>query len=98
MDINKRTENGALIYALKGKLDTTSAPALEKELETDLSDAKELVFDLEDLEYISSAGLRILLSAKKQMGADGRMVVRHVQELVMEVFEITGFADILTIE
>ncbi len=98
MDIKKRKENGALIIALEGKLDTTTAPALEKELETGLPEAKELVFDLEGLEYISSAGLRILLSAQKRMGTNGSMVVRHVNELVMEVFEVTGFTEILTIE
>ena len=97
MDIKKRTENDALILALEGKLDTTTAPALEHELAAELSGVKKLVFDLEGLEYISSAGLRLLMSAQKKLGK-GNMVIRHVQELVMEVFEVTGFADILAIE
>jgi len=97
MDIKKRTENGALILALEGKLDTTTAPALEEELAAELSGVKKLVFDLEGLEYISSAGLRLLMSAQKKLGT-GNMIVRHVQELVMEVLEVTGFTDILTIE
>ena len=98
MKIEKNVENGKVELAIEGRLDTTTAPELEKELENLLSEANELVFDMSTLEYISSAGLRVLLKAQKIMNARGSMKVMHVNESIMEVFEITGFLDILTIE
>ena len=86
------------IIELVGRLDTTTAPALDKTITEDIGDAKNLVLNLKGLEYISSAGLRVLLSAQKKMQKIGSMKVRGVREEVMEVFEMTGFADILTIE
>ena len=83
---------------LVGRLDTTTAPALDKTISEDIGDTKKLVLDIKGLEYISSAGLRVLLSAQKKMQAIGAMKVKNVREEVMEVFEMTGFADILTIE
>ena len=83
---------------LVGRLDTTTAPALDKTVNEDVADAKNLVLNLKGLEYISSAGLRVLLSAQKKMQKIGSMKVKNVCEEVMEVFEMTGFADILTIE
>ena len=83
---------------LVGRLDTTTAPALEKTITEDISDVKNLVLNLKELEYISSAGLRVLLSAQKKFQKIGSMRVTNVCEEIMEVFEMTGFADILTIE
>ena len=83
---------------LAGRLDTTTAPALDKTINEDIADTKNLVLDLKGLEYISSAGLRVLLGAQKKMQKVGSMRVTNVCEEVMEVFEMTGFADILTIE
>ena len=81
-----------------GRLDTTTAPALDKTINEDIGDTKALVLDFKELEYISSAGLRVLLSAQKKLQKIGYMKVKNVREEVMEVFEMTGFADILTIE
>ena len=86
------------IIELVGRLDTTTAPALDKTISDDIGDTKNLVLDVKGLEYISSAGLRVLLSAQKKMQKIGSMKVSNVCEVVMEVFEMTGFADILTIE
>ena len=83
---------------LAGRLDTTTAPALDKTINEDIGDVKNLVLDIKGLEYISSAGLRVLLSAQKKMQKVGSMKVTNVCEAVMEVFEMTGFADILVIE
>ena len=98
MNIIKNIENGKVVLAIGGRLDTTTAPELERELENLLSEVTELVFDMSELEYISSAGLRVLLKAQKTMNVQGNMKVTHVNESIMEVFEITGFLDILTIE
>ena len=98
MNIVKNVENGKVVLAIGGRLDTTTAPELEKELENVLSEVKKLVFDMSELEYISSAGLRVLLKAQKVMNAQGSMKVTNVNESIMEIFEITGFLDILTIE
>lgn len=98
MTINQTNENGKVTLALSGRLDTVTAPELEAALDTALSDAKELVFDFNELEYISSAGLRVLLKAQKAMNEKGDMKVTGVNETIMEVFDITGFVDILTIE
>ena len=81
-----------------GRLDTTTAPSLDKTINEDVKEVKELTLDLKGLEYISSAGLRVLLSAQKKMQKIGSMKVKNVCEEVMEVFEMTGFADILVIE
>ena len=98
MTITKKQNGTALEVALEGRLDTVTAPELEAELKTSLQDAESLVFDFSKLDYISSAGLRVLLSAHKIMSAKGGMKVTHVNEIVQEVFEVTGFCDILNIE
>lgn len=93
----KRNEDVTTIE-VAGRLDTTTAPALDKAINEDIKDSKNLILDLKNLEYISSAGLRVLLSAQKKMGQIGSMKLINVCEEVMEVFEMTGFADILVIE
>ncbi len=98
MTINKIQEGETLTIALEGRLDTTTAPQLEGELRTSVDGITELVFDLTDLEYVSSAGLRVLLSAQKVMNRQGNMTVRNVSSEVMDVFELTGFSEILNIE
>ena len=98
MTINKTKNDSALTIALEGRLDTITAPELEAELKEALVGTEELTFDFSKLEYISSAGLRVLLSTQKIMAARGGMKVTNVNELVNEVFEVTGFSDILTIE
>ena len=98
LKIEKNLADTAAIVTLTGRLDTSTAPELEAELETLLPTTTVLTFDLAKLEYISSAGLRVLLAAQKVMKKQGSMVVRNVNEAIMEVFEVTGFADILTIE
>ena len=97
LNIQKTIENETANVALKGRLDTVTAPDLEKTLKEILPGLKSLVFDFEKLDYISSAGLRVLLSAQKAMNAQGGMQVKNVNETVMEIFEVTGFSDILTI-
>lgn len=97
MEIVKNLNDTALNIALAGRLDTTTAPALEAELNASLADVTELTFDFAQLEYISSAGLRVLLAAQKVMNKQGKMTVRNVSSDIKEVFEITGFSDILTI-
>ena len=98
MTIAKELNGSTLTIALEGRLDTLTAPELEAELGKDLPGAENLVLDFSKLDYISSAGLRVLLSAHKEMSCKGGMKVTHVNEIVQEVFEVTGFADILTIE
>lgn len=98
MRINKRSDGDKLTIYVEGRLDTASSPELSKELEGSLDSVQQLVFDFTLLEYISSSGLRVLLSAQKAMNGKGTMIVRNVSELVMEVFEVTGFVDILNIE
>ena len=98
MNINTKQDGGKLTIALEGRLDTSSAPQLEGMLKEALRGVTDLEMDFADLAYISSAGLRVLLSAMKGMKKQGSMGVRPVNETVMEVFEITGFADMLTIE
>ena len=98
MTIEKIKNENALTLAVAGRLETMTAPELEKVVKEELTGVTELVFDLSGLEYISSAGLRVLLSAQKIMNAQGAMKVTGANELVQEVFDITGFADILTIE
>ena len=96
IEIKKNLEDTTI--EIVGRLDTTTAPSLEKTLNEDMGGTKNLILDLKGLEYISSAGLRVLLGAQKKMQKIGNMKVINVVESVMEVFEITGFADILTIE
>ena len=98
LNIKQEKDGEKLTVALEGRLDTTTAPQLDKELDPIAEDVKELVFDITNLDYVSSAGLRILLSMHKNMSARGRMVLRGANENVMEVFEVTGFANILNIE
>ena len=93
----KKTENETIIEIV-GRLDTITAPALDKTINEDIEDTKNLVLDVKGMEYISSAGLRVLLAAQKKMQKIGSMKVIGVCEEVMEVFEMTGFADILVIE
>mgnify|MGYP002528319637 CR=1 FL=1 len=98
MKINKITEANTLTIQIDGKLDTTTAPQLGKELEASLSGVTKLIFDFKDLEYISSAGLRIILSLQKRMNNQGSILIKNANDEVKEVFEITGFSTILTIE
>ncbi|MDY5230943.1 MAG: STAS domain-containing protein [Eubacteriales bacterium] len=98
MTIEKKIENGNVTIKVSGRLDTTTAPELEKALDSSLEGTKELVFDMTNLEYISSAGLRVILKAQKTMNAQGSMKLTGVNDSIMEVFDITGFLDILTIE
>lgn len=98
MNINKTTQGSTLNIALEGRLDTTTAPQLETELKESIADNTELILDFEKLEYLSSAGLRVLLAAQKIMNKQGKMVIRNVNDVISEVFEVTGFSDILTIE
>ena len=98
MKIELSKTDSKLTLSLLGRLDTSSAPELETTLKTSLDGVKELVFDFAGLEYISSAGLRVLLSAQKTMNQQGSMKVNHVNETIMEIFEVTGFSDILTVE
>ena len=98
MTITKKQNGAALEIALEGRLDTMTAPELEAELKNDMGGAESLTLDFSKLDYISSAGLRVLLSAHKAMSAKGGMKVTNVNEIVQEVFEVTGFADVLTIE
>jgi len=98
MTINKISEGEKLTLAISGRLDTNSSPKLEAELRQSVGGVTELVFDFSEVEYISSAGLRVLLAAQKVMNRQGSMKLIGVSDDVMEVFEITGFADILAIE
>ena len=98
MKIDKHIENGKGCYALEGRIDTTTAPDLERELKNDMEHIDSLILDFEKVDYISSAGLRVLLSAHKTMSKKGGMKVTNVNEMVREVFEVTGFSDILNIE
>ena len=98
MNIQKTKEGSALTVALEGRLDTVTAPQLEGELRSAVDGVTELIFDLSALEYISSAGLRVLLSAQKVMNRQGSMSIRNVSAEIMEIFDVTGFTDILNIE
>ena len=98
MTIEKKINNDAATLIVSGRLDTQTAPELENELDSILSGLKELTFDMTNLEYVSSAGLRVILKAQKAMNAQGSMKLTGVNDSIMEVFDITGFLDILTIE
>ena len=97
LNIAKTIENGKAAFALEGRLDTVTAPELDKELKGALESVSELTMDFAKLEYISSAGLRVLLAAQKTMNKQGEMRLLNVSETIMEIFEVTGFSDILTI-
>lgn len=98
MTIDKNTADGKLTLTLAGRLDTTTAPQLEEAVKHDLDGVTELVMDFGKLDYLSSAGLRVILAAQKTMNRQGSMKITHVNETISEVFEVTGFVDILTIE
>lgn len=98
LNIEKKSEGNNLDIVLTGRLDTTTAPDLEKEVKENLEGVEKLTFDFASLEYISSAGLRVLLSAQKIMNKQGTMVVKNTSDEVKEIFDVTGFSDILTIE
>ena len=97
LNITKKVEDGTLTFALDGRLDTITAPQLEKEIKESIDGVVSLVLDFEKLEYVSSAGLRVLLSAQKIMNVQGKMQITHVNQVVMEIFDVTGFVDVLTI-
>lgn len=97
MTIEKMKEGGKLTLALEGRLDTATAPQLEAEVTGSLAGVTELVLDFSRLEYLSSAGLRVILTAQKIMNRQGKLVICHVNATILEVFEVTGFCDILTI-
>ena len=98
MTIEKKINGEAITLIVSGRLDTQTAPELENELDAVLSGVKELTFDMTNLEYVSSAGLRVILKAQKTMNTQGSMKLTGVNDSIMEVFDITGFLDILTIE
>ena len=98
MTIEKKINGEATTFIVSGRLDTQTAPELENELDSILEGIKELTFDMTNLEYVSSAGLRVILKAQKAMNAQGSMKLTGVNDSIMEVFDITGFLDILTIE
>ena len=98
MNIEQKKDGNTLLLTLEGRLDTITAPELERILKSSLDGVDALTFDLEKLEYISSAGLRVLLSTQKVMNRQGKMKLLHVNETIMEIFTVTGFSDILTIE
>ena len=98
MTITKTLEGTKLTIALEGRLDTTTSPQLEGEMHPDIDSSTEVVFDLAKLAYISSAGLRVLLSAQKIMNKQGKMTIKNVCPEIMDIFDVTGFVDILNIE
>ena len=98
MTITKNKDNHKLFLSLEGRLDTSTSPALEKIIKEELEGIEDLQLDFGKLSYLSSAGLRVILAAQKQMNRQGRMVIQNVNETIMEVFEVTGFVDILTIQ
>lgn len=99
MTIKKRTEGEKITLELEGRLDTSTAPSLEQEIKDSVTgEIRELILDFRRLQYISSAGLRVLLAAQKKMNRQGSMVVKNANDMVTEVFQVTGFIDILTVE
>ena len=98
MDIKVNKENGKLVLQVEGRIDTVTAPDLFETVNSNLQDVNELVFDLKMVDYVSSAGLRVFLSCQKIMNKQGKMIVKNVDQRVMEVFELTGFDEVLTIE
>ena len=98
MESNMNRDGDKLTVAISGRLDTLSSPDFEKEMEPAIEGVKELIIDLKDLDYISSAGLRVILSIQKNMAEKGGLKVTNVNDIIMEIFDVTGFAEILTIE
>ena len=98
LNIKKKACGKELVLNLEGRLDTLSSPELEKVLKEELDDVTDLTIDMKNLEYISSAGLRVLLYGQKRMQVEGSMKIKNVNETIQEIFEVTGFNDILTIE
>lgn len=98
MTIEKNLNGNELTIKLTGRLDTTTAPQLEAELKQNINGVEKLALDFATLEYLSSAGLRVLLAAQKVMNKQGEMIIRNVNETIAEIFEVTGFSDVLTIE
>lgn len=98
MEITINKENEKLALTVSGRVDTTTAPRLEAAVNENIEGMTELIFDIEKLEYISSAGLRVILVSQKRMNKQGRMVIRHANADIREIFDITGFSDIITIE
>lgn len=98
MEIQTNREGSTLTLNVSGRLDTTTAPQLEETLKGDIHDVQSLIFDFSNLEYVSSAGLRVLLATQKVMMKQGTMVIRHPNDNIMDVFEVTGMSDFLTIE
>ena len=98
MTVNKTIKGTELALAIEGRVDTTTAPQLETEIKESIDGITKLVFDFAKVEYISSAGLRVLLSAQKTMNKQGEMVVTNCSDDILEIFEVTGFTDILTIK
>lgn len=98
MEIKKIKDNTTLTIELAGRLDTVSAPQLETELKKSLSAVETLIFDFANLEYLSSAGLRVLLASQKVMNRQGQMIKKNVNSTIADIFEVTGFSEILTIE
>jgi len=98
MDINNTMEGKKLTIEIKGRLDTSTAPQLESNIKDNIENIEELIIDMKDLVYISSAGLRIILATQKYMNKQGNMIIKNVCEDIMEIFEVTGFSDILTIQ
>lgn len=98
LDIKKNLDGSKLEFVLDGRLDTITAPQLEEEIKSSLDGITDLIFNFSGLTYVSSAGLRVLLSSQKTMNEKGRMVVKNVSEEIQEIFDVTGFSDILTIE
>ncbi len=98
MNINKIQNGSELTIELEGRLDTVSAPSLEAELKKDINGVQTLIFDFAKLEYLSSAGLRVLLASQKVMNRQGEMKIRNVNSTISDIFEVTGFSEILTVE
>ncbi len=98
MEINKIKDGTALTIELEGRLDTVSAPQLETELKKSISGVETLIFDFAKLEYLSSAGLRVLLASQKVMNRQGQMIIKNVNSTIADIFEVTGFSEILTVE
>lgn len=98
LNVHKEGQGDKLLVRLEGRLDSNTAPSLKDDLISSIEDVHELTLDFDELDYVSSAGLSVILSAQKRMLRQGSMTVKNVNEQIMEVFELTGFADILTIE
>ena len=98
MQITNERNGNTLTVSISGRVDTATAPELEKFIEENTEGISELILDVKEMSYTSSAGLRVFLKAQKKMNSQGKMIIKNVQSTVMEIFEMTGFSDILTIE